>query len=108
MAYDQVLADRVRDRLADAPGVTGRPMFGGLVFLEHGAMTVAVTGADLMVRVGKAGAADALAQPGVRPSEIGGRPMGGWVVVDGAVLDDEALSGWIDRARTFVATLPPK
>jgi TfoX/Sxy family transcriptional regulator of competence genes len=108
MAYDQALAGRVRDRLADAPGVTGKPMFGGLVFLQHGAMTVAVTGADLMVRVGKAGAAEALALPGARPAEMGGRRMAGWVVVDGAALDDEALSGWIDRARAFVATLPPK
>jgi hypothetical protein len=37
-----------------------------------------------------------------------GRPMKGWIVVDGAVLDDEVLTDWIDRARRFVATLPPK
>jgi len=108
MAYDEALADRIRDRLADLPGVTDKRMFGGIAFLTNGNMTVGVSGADLMVRVGKENSAKALEQPGARPFDLTGRPMAGWILVDGAFLDDEALTGWIDRAREFVATLPPK
>jgi TfoX/Sxy family transcriptional regulator of competence genes len=107
MAYDETLAERVRDRLADLPGVTDKRMFGSLAFLTDGRLTVGVTGDDLMVRVGADGAGDALTQPGARLMEMGGRRMRGWVRVDGAELDDEVLTGWLDRARAFVATLPP-
>ena len=48
------------------------------------------------------------AEPGVRPFDITGRPMRGWILVAGEALDDDALDGWVERARTFVATLPPK
>jgi hypothetical protein len=37
-----------------------------------------------------------------------GRLLNGWVVVDGALLDDDVLADWIAQARAFVATLPPK
>jgi hypothetical protein len=61
-----------------------------------------------MVRVGKEGAKKALAEPGVRPSRMGERTMAGWVVVDGAHLDDQALDDWLERARGFVRSKPPK
>jgi TfoX/Sxy family transcriptional regulator of competence genes len=108
VAYDEALSERIRERLADFPGVTDKRMFGGIAFLTDGNMTVGVTGDDLMVRVGPDASDDALRQPGARLFDMTGRPMKGWVVVDGAVLDDEALTDWIDRARRFVATLPPK
>ena len=108
MAYDEVLAGRVRDRLGDLPGVTGKRMFGALAFLTDGRLTVGVTGDDLMVRVGPDAAGEALALPGTRLMEMGGRRMRGWVLVDGAELDDDVLEQWLDRARDFVLTLPPK
>ena len=108
MPFDEALAERVRDRLADLPGVADKRMFGGLAFLTEGHLTVCVTGADLLVRVGKDAAGAALAEPGARKFDMTGRPMAGWVVVDGAFLDDDVLLAWIDRARAFVATLPPK
>jgi TfoX/Sxy family transcriptional regulator of competence genes len=108
MAYDEALAERIRDRIAASPGVTDKRMFGGIAFLTNGNMTVGVSGDDLMVRVGKEAYEDALAEPGVRPFDMSGHPMTGWVLVDGAQLDDDVLTDWIDRARAFVATLPPK
>ena len=108
MAYDDQLAERVREHLADVPGVADKRMFGGLAFLTDGHMTVCVAGDDLMVRVGKDDTERALTEPGAGPMEMKGRAMTGWVLVDGAHLDDDALSGWIDRASRFVATLPAK
>jgi hypothetical protein len=103
VAFDQVLAQRIGDRLTGVPGVTSKQMFGRFVFLIDGHLTVGVTGADLMVRVGRVGRDDAEA------SDMGGRRMTGWVVVDGSGLaDDHALDGWIAQARAYVAKLAPK
>jgi TfoX/Sxy family transcriptional regulator of competence genes len=108
MAYDAVLAERIRERLRDANGVVEKRMFGGLAFLTHGNMTVGVIGDDLIVRVGPDATATALTRPGTRAFDFTGRPMKGWVVADGEVLDDPVLDRWIAEARTFVGTLPPK
>jgi TfoX/Sxy family transcriptional regulator of competence genes len=110
MAYDEALAERIRERLArtDAVDVAEKRMFGGLAFLEHGNMVVGVSGPDLMVRIRPDATDDALTRPGARLFDMTGRPMRGWIVVDGAVLDDGTLVSWIDEARRFVATLPPK
>jgi TfoX/Sxy family transcriptional regulator of competence genes len=108
VAYDEALAERVRDRMTALPGVTDKRMFGGLAFLTEGNMTVGVVGDDLLVRVGRDAEDEALARPGARRFDMTGRPMAGWVVVDGAMLDDDALLDWLDRARAFVETLPPK
>ncbi|HKT00171.1 MAG TPA: TfoX/Sxy family protein [Rugosimonospora sp.] len=108
MAYDEALAGRIRDGLREATGVTEKKMFGGLAFLTHGNMTVGVHGADLIARISPGDTDAALATPGVRPFDMSGRPMRGWVLVAGERLDDEVLDGWIARASTFVATLPPK
>ncbi|MEN3308170.1 MAG: hypothetical protein V7603_4372 [Micromonosporaceae bacterium] len=108
MAFDDALAERLRDRLRDAAGVTEKKMFGGLAFLTYGNMTVGVHGDDLIVRLDPAGTDAALARAGVRPFDVTGRPMRGWILVAGEVLDDSELDRWIERARDFVATLPPK
>ena len=105
MAYDEALAERIRDRLAPLPDVTDKRMFGSLAFLTDGRLTVGVTGDDLMVRVGPAAAADALTRPGTSPMQMGNRRMRGWIRVDGAELDDEALDDWLQRARGFVSKL---
>jgi TfoX/Sxy family transcriptional regulator of competence genes len=108
MAYDEALAERIRDRLHDTDGVTEKKMFGGLAFLAHGNMAVGVIGDDLIVRVGPDATDAALTHPGARAFDMTGRPMKGWIVVDGAVLDDDVLAGWIRQGETFAGTLPPK
>jgi TfoX/Sxy family transcriptional regulator of competence genes len=108
MAYDEVLAARVRDRLQGAPGVAERKMFGGLVFMTAGHLTVGVYGDDLLVNVGAADVAAAVAEPGAARFEMAGRPMRAMIRVAGEALDDPDLERWIARARAHVATLPPK
>jgi TfoX/Sxy family transcriptional regulator of competence genes len=108
MAYDDALAERVRDLLRDAVAVTEKKMFGGLAFLTYGNMTVGVHGDDLIARIDPDGTDAALARPGARPFDMTGRPMRGWILVAGEALDDSVLEGWIEEARGYVATLPPK
>ncbi|MEU6260151.1 TfoX/Sxy family protein [Streptomyces sp. NPDC047043] len=109
MAYDEGLAERIRERLGADPAIAEKRMFGGIAFLLHGNMAVGVTGDDLMVRVGSEATDAALARPGARIFDMTGRPMRGWIVVDGAaVAEDETLDAWIAEGRAFAAGLPPK
>ena len=104
------LADRIRTILTSSAGITEKRMFGGVAFMLHGNMLVGPTNTGgLLVRVGKEAYADALEQPGAGPMMFTGKEMPGFVDVAGDALeDDEALREWIDRARAFVTTLPPK
>ena len=108
MAYNELLAGRVRDCLRGVAGVEEKKMFGGLTFMTDGHMTVGVYGDGLIARIGAEDMGTAVAEPGVRPFDLTGRPMRGIIVVDGAVLDDAALERWIGRARGHVATQPPR
>ncbi|MEV0903305.1 TfoX/Sxy family protein [Streptomyces hokutonensis] len=109
MAYDEGLAERIRERLGADPDITEKRMFGGIAFLRSGNMAVGVTGDDLMVRVGPDATDAALARPGTRIFDMTGRPMRGWIVVAGsAVAEDDALGEWIDEGHAFAASLPPK
>ncbi len=108
MAYDEKLANRVRNILDVEDGVTERKMFGGLAFMVHGHMACGIVGDDLMLRLGAEGAESALDRPHVRPMDFTGRPMTGMVYVDAAGLRGVALRRWVERAIAFVCTLPPK
>jgi TfoX/Sxy family transcriptional regulator of competence genes len=109
MAFDQGLAQRMREQLADTGGVTERQMFGGLAFLVDGNMCVGVIGEELIARVGLDATDAALERPGSRLFDFSGRPMKGWITVaPDALEDDDALAAWIDDALGFVRTLPPK
>ncbi len=74
MAYDQELAERVRDLLATEPGPTEQAMFGGLAFLLDGKMCVGISGTELMVRIPPDTTEAALAEPGTRPFDMTGGP----------------------------------
>lgn len=106
MAFDEGLAQRLREQLPDA---AEKRMFGGVAFLERGNLVVGVLGDDLIARVGPDATEDALGRPGARPFDFTGRPMKGWVVVNGGALaEDQDLEGWVRRCRSFTGTLPTK
>jgi TfoX/Sxy family transcriptional regulator of competence genes len=68
MAYDEVLAGRIRAWLADAPGVSERKMFGGIAFMVNGNMCAGIIRDELMARVGAPNYDEALQRPGARAS----------------------------------------
>lgn len=109
MAFDEALAERVREALAGRADVSERKMFGGIAFMVAGNMAVGILDDDLMVRLDPADAERALAQPHTRPMDFTGRPMKGMVFVDsqGTASDDE-IASWVDAGADFAASLPPK
>ena len=109
MPYDQDLADRIREQLAGEDAITEKQMFGGLAFLLAGNMSVGVSGAELIVRVGPDAAEEALDRPHARAFDMTGRPMKGWIMVgaDG-VRTDEELAAWVRRGVAFARSLPAK
>jgi TfoX/Sxy family transcriptional regulator of competence genes len=110
MAYDEALADRIRDVLAGhGDRVQERKMFGGLTFMVDGHMTVGVVKDELMARVGADGEEDALGQPNARAMDFSGRPMAGFILVSAAgVAAEDDVRAWVDRSLAFTTTLPPK
>ncbi|MCE2500436.1 MAG: TfoX/Sxy family protein [Dehalococcoidia bacterium] len=109
MAYDELLAGRVRAGLADRSSISERKMFGGLAFILAGNMCCCLTDRGLMVRVGPDAYEDALVLPHAGPMNMTGRPMRGWVlVVLEGLAGDDGLAEWVCRGADFAATLPAK
>jgi TfoX/Sxy family transcriptional regulator of competence genes len=109
MVYDPDLVERVRESLGAVQGVTELRMFGGWGVTVHGNMAVGVMGADLIVRVGPSDFERALERSGARPFDFTGRPMTGWVYVDGQQLEKaRTLHQWVKQGVTFAQSLPPK
>jgi hypothetical protein len=110
MPYDDDLANRIRELMADEAGVTERKMFGGLAFLIGGNMSVAASGqGGLMVRVAP-GETDALLdKPHAHTFEMRGRPMQGWLRVDAdGVKTTRELAPWVKLGVAYARSLPPK
>jgi hypothetical protein len=110
MAYDEDLANRVRELVGRESGLAEKRMFGGLAFLARGNMAVAVRGkGGLMVRVDPAESGDLQARPGVEAMVMRGREMAGWLIVEPArVARDADLKEWVDRGLAYARTLPAK
>ena len=109
MAYNEELAQRVRDVLAPLDNIHERKMFGGLAFMLSGNMCCCVDRENLVVRTGPDNYDEALARPHARVFDFTGRPMRGFVYVEGAGLKGEAeLGDWVNRAVAFAGSLPPK
>ena len=102
--YDLATVERVRTILAAKAGVVEKRMVGGISFNLGGKMVCGVTGDALMIRVGRDGREQALAQPHARPMELGGRQLSGFICVDPlGFRTDAELAAWIDRGIAFVA-----
>jgi TfoX/Sxy family transcriptional regulator of competence genes len=110
MAYDEELAARIRELVADEPALSERKMFGGLAFLVGGNMAVAASGqGGLMVRVDPAESAALVGGSRARVVEMRGRAMPGWLRLDGDdVRTRDELAAWVDRGVSFARSLPAK
>jgi len=110
MAYDEDLANRIRELVGGQPGVTEQKMFGGLAFLVGGNMAVAASGqGGIMVRVDPAKSDQIVAKSAARPMVMRGREMQGWLRVDADdVRTKRQLVKWVDLGTGFARTLPPK
>jgi TfoX/Sxy family transcriptional regulator of competence genes len=110
MAYDEDLANRLRELLSAEETVTEKKMFGGLAFLVDGNMCVAASrNGGLLVRIDPADTDACLARSHVALMTMGGRTMGGWITVapDG-VRTKRELASWVKRSLSFIRTLPAK
>jgi len=110
MAYDEDLANRIRELIARDPDVTEMRMFGGLAFLVGGNMSVAASRqGGVMVRVDPAQTDALLSMPHAGPFEMRGRPMQGWLRVDAeGVRTKRQLEPWVKRGVAYARSLPPK
>ena len=109
MAYDEGLAERLREITGDDPSVAERRMFGGLVFLCNGNMAFGIVGDELMVRVGPDEWHSALEQPHAREMDFTARSIKGMVYVSVAgFAENDDLTAWVDRGRRYARSLPPK
>ena len=110
MAYDEELADRIRDLVQGEPGLSEKRMFGGLAFLVNGNMAVSASSqGGLLLRIDPAQTESLVDARHVRRFEMRGREMDGWLRVDVEVLGtDEQLHRWVDHGLAYARTLPPK
>jgi hypothetical protein len=110
MAFDSLLADRIREIVGDVPGVSEQRMFGGLAFLVGGHMAVAASGSGgILVRVDPGETASLVSEPQVARMEMRGRPMDGWLHVTAEQVETQQdLRGWVERGLAYARSLPPK
>jgi TfoX/Sxy family transcriptional regulator of competence genes len=110
MAYDEDLADRVRELLGAKKGIEEKRMFGGLAFLINGNMSVAVSGrGGLMVRIPPEETDKLLARDHVEPMVMAGRETRGWLRVSAeGVRTKRQLEPWVRRGVDYAKSLPPK
>lgn len=109
MAYDEVLAGRIRDALSQQPGLVEKKMFGGVGFLVRGNMACGVHKDMLIVRVGPEVYEETMKFPHTRPFDMTGRAMKGWVMVEPDGFSSETdFKEWVEAGLKFALTLPPK
>ena len=110
MAYDEDLANRLRELLAGERGVEEKRMFGGLAFLINGNMAACASGkGGLMVRVPPDDTAELLTRDHTEPMVMAGREARGWIRVgDGGVRTKRQLQSWVTRGIDYAKSLPAK
>ena len=110
MAYDEHLAERIRELVAAEPGLTERKMFGGLAFMINGHLAVSASGRGGLLLQVESDETDALlAKPHAHAFEMRGREMQGWVRVEAeGVKTKRQLERWVARGVDHARSLPPK
>jgi TfoX/Sxy family transcriptional regulator of competence genes len=110
VAYDEELAERIRELVRGERSLTEQKMFGGLAFLIGGNMAVAASGqGGLLVRVDPAQSDELVSKTNARPMEMRGREMAGWLRVDaGDVRTTPELARWVELGTAYARSLPPK
>lgn len=110
MAYDEDLANRIRELVLSEPGVVEQRMFGGLAFLINGNMSVSASGqGGVLLRVDPAETDALLSKPHAQPFEMRGRVMQGWLRVDAEGLQTKRqLERWVARGVAYARSLPGK
>ena len=109
MAYDEGLAQRVREQLEELTQFIEKKMFGGVCFLVQGNMSCGILDYDLIIRVGPKKHEESLEKPNTREFDFTGRPMKGWVVVSSeSHEDDDEFMYWVKEGVDFAKSLPPK
>jgi TfoX/Sxy family transcriptional regulator of competence genes len=110
VAYDEDLANRIRELILMEPGISERRMFGGLTFLIDGNMSVSVSGrGGLLLRVHPSEAGGLLSRKHAAPFAMRGREMRGWLRVDAdGVRTKRDLERWVGYSVRFARSLPPK
>jgi TfoX/Sxy family transcriptional regulator of competence genes len=110
MAYDDDLADRIRELLSEQPALTERRMFGGLAFLLGGHMAIAASGqGGALVRVDPEQSDRLVATTPAEEAVMRGRPMQGWLrVAPEDLRTKRQLERWVTRSAAYASSLPPK
>ena len=109
MAYDEGVAERIRDLFLDRHDVLEKKMFGGIAFMLKGKMCCGVVNDTLMARVGPEQYSAALKKQHAREMDFTGKPMQGFIFVDPAGFEtDTQLKEWVSQCVQFVQSLPDK
>jgi hypothetical protein len=106
MAYSESLDSKIAQ--LTPRGAVRKKMFGGTCYTLKGNMVCGVYKDFLILRLGEKQAAEALKQAEVKPLDITGKPMKGWVMIAESILTDETLAFWVEKAHTFAKSLPAK
>ena len=109
MAYDEELAQRIRELLAGERNVSEMKMFGGLAFLVGGNMAVSASGAGGLMLRADPGDTDKLAKAGAEVMVMRGKPMPGWLRISSDSVRTKAeLAKWVKMGAGYARSLPPK
>ncbi len=109
MAFDEGVAERLREILDGQPDIAEQKMFGGIAFMHSGNMCCGIVNDVLMARVGPEAYPDALTRPCAREMDFTGRSMKGFVYVDpDGFAEDDQLREWVSLSLAFTASLPTK
>ncbi|MEO5911083.1 MAG: TfoX/Sxy family protein [Pelobium sp.] len=102
MAYNEILAARLRERLCELPNLEEKPMMGGLTFMYNGKMCVGIFKDELMCRIAPEILEEALEKPGARIMDFTGKPMKGYVLVDDTgIRTQQEFEYWIHLCLDF-------